>query len=139
MAGQDEPRDLAALVVPQAGWLERAEDPWEPYRLVDQAGTLVGPVAAVLRDLQARQPVPAGPGSAGAGSCAPQPHGALPRRAVRAVPAPACPARAASHPGREVQRAVRRAGLAPRPGAGGVLGVYRGARIRAARLVAPGR
>ena len=53
MAGQDEPRDLAALVVPQAGWLERAEDPWEPYRLVDQAGTLVGPVAAFLRDLQA--------------------------------------------------------------------------------------
>ena len=33
MTGQDEPRDLAALVVPQAGWLERAEDPWEPYRL----------------------------------------------------------------------------------------------------------
>src|SRR5260221_7580730 len=53
MAGQDEPRDLAALVVPQAGWLERAEDPWEPYRLLDQAGTLVGPVAAFLRDLQA--------------------------------------------------------------------------------------
>src|SRR5258708_16470702 len=53
MAGQGEPRDLAALVVPQAGWLERAEDPWEPYRLLDQAGTLVGPVAAFLRDLQA--------------------------------------------------------------------------------------
>ena len=53
MAGQDERRDLAALVVPQAGWLERAEDPWEPYRLLDQAGTLVGPVAAFLRDLQA--------------------------------------------------------------------------------------
>src|SRR6266571_833111 len=53
MAGQDEPRDLAALVVPQAGWLERAEDPWEPYRLLDQAGILVGPVAAFLRDLQA--------------------------------------------------------------------------------------
>ena len=53
MTGQDEPRDLAALVVPQAGWLERAEDPWEPYRLLDQAGTLVGPVAAFLRDLQA--------------------------------------------------------------------------------------
>ncbi len=53
MAGQDESRDLAALVVPQAGWLERAEDPWEPYRLLDQAGILVGPVAAFLRDLQA--------------------------------------------------------------------------------------
>ena len=53
MMGQDEPRDLAALVVPQAGWLERAEDPWEPYRLRDRAGVVVGPVAAFLRDLQA--------------------------------------------------------------------------------------
>jgi integrase len=53
MIGQDEPRDLAALVVPQAGWLERAEDPWEPYRLRDRAGAVVGPVAAFLRDLQA--------------------------------------------------------------------------------------
>src|SRR5215469_1883368 len=53
MIGQDEPRDLAALVVPQAGWLERAEDPWQPYRLRDPAGALVGPVAAFLRDLQA--------------------------------------------------------------------------------------
>jgi len=53
MMGQDEPRDLAALVVPQAGWLEHAEDPWEPYRLRDPAGGLVGPVAAFLRDLQA--------------------------------------------------------------------------------------
>ena len=41
------------MVVPQAGWLERAEDPWEPYRLRDPAGILVGPVAAFLRDLQA--------------------------------------------------------------------------------------
>src|SRR5215467_11651831 len=54
MIGQDEPRDLAALVVPQAGWLERAEDPWQPYRLRDPAGALVGPVAAYLRELQAR-------------------------------------------------------------------------------------
>ena len=53
MIGQDEPRDLAALVVPQAGWLEHAEDPWEPYRLRDPAGVVVGPVAAFLRDLQA--------------------------------------------------------------------------------------
>jgi len=41
------------LVVPQAGWLQHAEDPWEPYRLRDPAGALVGPVAAFLRDLQA--------------------------------------------------------------------------------------
>ena len=53
MTGHDEPRDLAALVVPQTGWLERAEDPWEPCRLRDPAGALVGPVAAFLRDLQA--------------------------------------------------------------------------------------
>ena len=53
MVGQDEPRDLSALVVPQAGWLEHAEDPWEPYRLRDPVGTPVGPVAAFLRDLQA--------------------------------------------------------------------------------------
>ena len=53
MTGQDEARDLAALAVPRAGWLERAEDPWEPYRLRDPAGALVGPVAAFLRDLQA--------------------------------------------------------------------------------------
>ena len=53
MVGQDEPRDLSALVVPQAGWLEHAEDPWEPYRLRDRAGSVVGPVAAFLRDLQA--------------------------------------------------------------------------------------
>jgi len=53
MTGQDKPRDLAALAVPQAGWLERAEAPWEPYRLLDPAGILVGPVAAFLRDWQA--------------------------------------------------------------------------------------
>ena len=38
MIGQDEPRDLSALVVPQAGWLEHAEDPWGPYRLLDRPG-----------------------------------------------------------------------------------------------------
>ena len=50
----DEPRDLAALVVPQAGRLEHAEDPWQPYRLCDPAGGVVAPVAAYLRELQAR-------------------------------------------------------------------------------------
>ena len=53
MDGQDEPRDLAALVVPQAGRLEHAEDPWEPYRLLDPAGAVVGPVVVFLQDLQA--------------------------------------------------------------------------------------
>ena len=50
----DEPRDLSALVVPQAGRLEHAEDPWQPYRLCDPAGGVVAPVAAYLRELQAR-------------------------------------------------------------------------------------
>ena len=50
----DEPRELAALVVPQAGRLEHAEDPWQPYRLCDPAGGVVAPVAAYLRELQAR-------------------------------------------------------------------------------------
>ena len=46
-------RDLAALVVPQAGRLVGTDDPWEPYRLVDADGAVVEPVAAYLRDLQA--------------------------------------------------------------------------------------
>jgi hypothetical protein len=50
----DEPiRDLASLVVPQTGWLQATSDPWEPYRLFDPAGVVVGPVAAYLKDLQA--------------------------------------------------------------------------------------
>ncbi len=53
MIGEEKPRDLAALIIPRAGWLEHAEDPWEPYRLCDRAGTVVGPVAVYLRDLQA--------------------------------------------------------------------------------------
>src|SRR5215472_16688118 len=58
---------------------------------------------------------------------APHPDGALPRRTFRALPAPAGPQGAAPHRGGEVQSAVRRLGLAPRPRAGGVLRVYRGA------------
>jgi len=53
MIGEETPRDLAALIVPRAGRLEQAEDPWEPYRLCDPAGMVVGPVAVYLRDLQA--------------------------------------------------------------------------------------
>jgi hypothetical protein len=53
MIGEETPRDLAALVVPRAGWLEHTEDPWEPCRLCDPAGAVVGPVAVYLRDLQA--------------------------------------------------------------------------------------
>lgn len=53
MVEQDEPRDLAALVVPKQGVLQDAADPSEPYRLLDPAGAQVGPVAAFLSDLQA--------------------------------------------------------------------------------------
>jgi len=50
---RESSKDLAALVVPQAGRLVGTDDPWEPYRLVDADGVVVEPVAAYLRDLQA--------------------------------------------------------------------------------------
>jgi integrase len=51
---QEEPsRDLAALVVPQAGRVVATGSLWEPYRLVDADGLTVEPVAAYLRELQA--------------------------------------------------------------------------------------
>jgi site-specific recombinase XerD len=51
---QEEPsRDLAALVVPQAGRVLATGSVWEPYRLVDADGLMVEPVAAYLRELQA--------------------------------------------------------------------------------------
>jgi Phage integrase, N-terminal SAM-like domain len=51
---QEEPsRDLAALVVPQAGRVVATGSLWEPYRLVDPDGLMVEPVAAYLRELQA--------------------------------------------------------------------------------------
>lgn len=51
---QEEPsRDLAALVVPQAGRVVATGSVWEPYRLVDAEGLMVEPVAAYLRELQA--------------------------------------------------------------------------------------
>lgn len=49
----DAPRDLSLLVVPQRGFLQAADDLFEPYRLVDAAGTVVEPVGAYLRELQA--------------------------------------------------------------------------------------
>jgi site-specific recombinase XerD len=54
MIGDDEPsRDLAALVVPQAGRLVATGDCYEPYRLVDADGVGVAAVAAYFRDLLA--------------------------------------------------------------------------------------
>jgi hypothetical protein len=50
---EDLSRDLAALVVPQAGRVIATGSLWEPYRLVDADGLTVEPVAAYLRELQA--------------------------------------------------------------------------------------
>ncbi len=54
MIGDDEPsRDLAALVVPQAGRLVATGDRYEPYRLVDGEGMAVAAAAAFFQDLLA--------------------------------------------------------------------------------------
>jgi site-specific recombinase XerD len=54
MIGDDEPsRDLAALVVPQAGRLVATGDRYEPYRLVDADGVAVAAATAYFRDLLA--------------------------------------------------------------------------------------
>src|SRR2546421_698135 len=54
MIGEEDGRcDLARLVVPRCGLLEATGDPFEPYRLVDAHGVVVGPVAVYLRELQA--------------------------------------------------------------------------------------
>ena len=47
------PRELESLVVPQRGSVVATGEVVEPYRLLDAAGGVVGPVAAFLRDLQA--------------------------------------------------------------------------------------
>jgi site-specific recombinase XerD len=49
----EPPRDLAALVVVQWGALKATGELFEPYRLLDASGRVVGPVAAYLRELQA--------------------------------------------------------------------------------------
>src|SRR5262249_33977447 len=49
----EDGRDLASLVVPRVGSLVETGDVWEPWRLLDPAGEVVGPVAVWLRDLQA--------------------------------------------------------------------------------------
>jgi integrase len=54
MTGQDDlHRDMASLVVAQVGFLQAMGGPWDPYRLVDPSGEVVGPVTVYLRDLQA--------------------------------------------------------------------------------------
>ncbi len=44
---------MASLAVPRTGFLQAADGPWDPYRLVDPWGEVVGPVTVYLRDLQA--------------------------------------------------------------------------------------
>ncbi len=48
-----QPRRLSGLVVPRCGSLKATGDPFEPYRLVDEAGAAVEPVTAFLRELAA--------------------------------------------------------------------------------------
>ena len=47
----DAPRDLSRLVVPLGGSLEATGDLFEPYRLVDADGVVLGPAAAYFREL----------------------------------------------------------------------------------------
>jgi integrase len=49
----EDDRDLVLLTVPRVGVLAETGDVWEPWRLLDSAGEVVGPVAVWLRDLQA--------------------------------------------------------------------------------------
>lgn len=49
----DAPRDLSSLVVSRRGFLQASDDLFEPFRLVDAAGTVLEPVSAYLRELQA--------------------------------------------------------------------------------------
>jgi len=49
----DAPRDLSSLVVSQRGFLEASDDLFDPFRLVDASGTVLEPVSAYLRELQA--------------------------------------------------------------------------------------
>ena len=44
---------MASLAVLSLGSLHATGDLWEPYRLLDPAGEVIGPVAAYLGDLQA--------------------------------------------------------------------------------------
>jgi integrase len=53
MGDGDLPRDLAVLVVPGRGGLEATGDLFQPYRLVDAAGSVVASVAAYFAELTA--------------------------------------------------------------------------------------
>jgi site-specific recombinase XerD len=53
VVGDESERDLAALVVARVGRLEETGSPWQPYRVIDPAGEVVGPVGEFLKELQA--------------------------------------------------------------------------------------
>src|SRR5258706_15900799 len=46
-------RDLAVLVVPSVGRLVETGDAWEPYQLIDPAGSVVDAVVVYFKDLLA--------------------------------------------------------------------------------------
>lgn len=50
---EDAIRDLSKLVVAQRGMLRSTGDPFEPFQLLDETGTVVEAVSAYLRELQA--------------------------------------------------------------------------------------
>src|SRR6266516_4278807 len=56
---QGHSRDLASRFVPQAGRLVATEDAWEPFQLLDPAGTPVKAVSDWFHDLQAAGRSPA--------------------------------------------------------------------------------
>jgi hypothetical protein len=47
------PRELGSLIVPRPGSVVVTGAVFEPYRLLDAGGGVVGPVTAFLLDLQA--------------------------------------------------------------------------------------
>jgi hypothetical protein len=58
MFPQSHERDVATLVVPRIGYVAAADDPLEPYRLLDADGGVVAPVASFLRELLAASRAP---------------------------------------------------------------------------------
>ncbi|ETW21439.1 tyrosine-type recombinase/integrase [Mycobacterium gastri] len=53
MIGDESERDPAALAVARVGRLEATGSPWEPYRVIDPTGEVIGPVGEFLKELQA--------------------------------------------------------------------------------------
>src|SRR6266496_3840704 len=130
MIEDDGPLGLTGLAVPLAGAVQATGDPFEPYRLVDSAGEPVLPVAVFLADLQA----------CGRAAATQRSYSMALLRWFRFLWAVDVPWDQATRvEARDFVRwvpvagkPVRRTGLAPGPGAAGVLDLYRGTRIRAA-------